>query len=49
VPGIGPHYAKLIITGRPYEKVEDITRVRGIGPKTLAKLAPFLVVGVGAN
>jgi len=45
VPGIGPYYAKQIIAGRPYAKVEDIGRIRGIGAKTLAKLVPFLTVG----
>lgn len=44
VPGIGPFYAKQLISGRPYEKVEDITRIRGLGPKTFAKLVPFLTV-----
>jgi comEA protein len=38
LPGIGPKYAQAIIEGRPYEKVEDLLRVKGIGEKTLAKL-----------
>jgi competence ComEA-like helix-hairpin-helix protein len=45
VPGIGPYFAKAIIAGRPYEKVEDIQNVNGIGTKTLAKLAPYFCVG----
>lgn len=45
VPGVGPYFAKAIIAGRPYQKLEDIQRVKGIGPKTYAKLAPYLTVG----
>ena len=44
VPGIGPHYAGEIIAARPYKSVEEIVRVKGIGPKTRAKLAPYLAV-----
>ncbi|MDD5199502.1 MAG: helix-hairpin-helix domain-containing protein [Terrimicrobiaceae bacterium] len=44
VPGIGPHYARELIAGRPYENLDAIIRVKGIGPKTLAKLAPYLSV-----
>jgi competence protein ComEA len=44
-PGIGPYFAKAIIAGRPYEKLEDLRRVKGIGPKTYAKIAPYLTVG----
>lgn len=45
VPGIGPHYAKAIIAGRPYQTLEELRRVKGIGPKTYAKLAPYFTVG----
>ncbi len=45
VPGIGPHYAKRLIEGRPYKNVDDLVRVNGIGPKTLRKLAPYLSAG----
>jgi endonuclease YncB( thermonuclease family) len=45
VPGIGPHYAQEIIAGRPYRSVEEIVRVKGIGPKTRAKFARYLSVG----
>ena len=43
VHGIGPAFAKAIIAGRPYENLEAIRRVRGIGPKTYARLAPYLM------
>jgi competence protein ComEA len=38
LPGIGPTLALRIIAGRPYRSVEDLGRVKGIGPATLAKL-----------
>jgi competence ComEA-like helix-hairpin-helix protein len=36
--GIGPKYAQGIVDGRPYSSVEDLARVKGIGPKTLQKI-----------
>ena len=38
LPGIGPETAKAIIKGRPYESIEDLDRVKGIGPATIKKL-----------
>jgi competence protein ComEC len=37
LPGIGPALARRIIAGRPYRAVEDLGRVPGIGPATMAK------------
>jgi competence ComEA-like helix-hairpin-helix protein len=42
LPGIGPHYARAIIAGRPYENLDAILRVKGIGPKMLKRLTPYL-------
>ncbi len=42
LPGVGPAMAARIIAGRPYSKVEDLKRVKGIGDKTLEKLQPFV-------
>ena len=36
--GIGPVYAERIIEGRPFESVEDLVRINGIGEKTLKKI-----------
>ncbi len=44
IPGIGPVRAKQIIAGRPYQKVEDLLKISGIGPKTLEKIKPCAVL-----
>lgn len=44
LPGIGPKTAEAIIAGRPYSSVEDLLRVKGIGPVTLEKLRPYVTV-----
>lgn len=48
LPGIGPALAERVIAYReahgPFRRVQDLTRVRGIGTKTLARLKPYLVV-----
>ncbi len=47
LPGIGPVMAQNIITSRtaaPFQTVNDLDKVKGIGPKTLEKLRPFVVV-----
>lgn len=38
LPGIGPRLAERIVAGRPYGDVSELTRVRGIGPKTLRRI-----------
>ena len=49
LPGIGPKKADAIVTFRtangPFRQVEDLVQVKGIGPKTLAKLRPLVTVG----
>lgn len=46
LPGIGPKTAQRILEDRrtrgPFRKVSDLTRVKGIGAKTLARLLPHL-------
>ena len=48
IPGIGPAMAERIVEWRrehgPFEKVEDLLNIRGIGEKTLEKLRPYLKV-----
>lgn len=42
LPGVGPKTAQLIVAGRPYASVDDLLRVKGIGPVTLAKIKPLV-------
>lgn len=54
LPGIGPALAKRIdtyrSTQRPFQRVEELQRVRGIGTKTLAQLRPLVnVESAGEN
>ncbi len=36
--GIGPAYAQKIIDNRPYSSLDDLLKVKGIGPTTLQKI-----------
>lgn len=53
LPGIGPALSKRIETyrssQRPFQHVDELTRVSGIGPKTLETLRPMVRVGAPAN
>ncbi len=44
LPRIGPSLAGRIIAARPFEDGEHLTRVRGIGARTLARLRPLITV-----
>lgn len=48
LPGVGPAKAAAIVTWRKghgqFKRVEDLTRVKGFGRKTLAKLKSYLSV-----
>jgi len=44
LPGIGKTLAERIIAHRPYRRVNDLRKVKGIGDKTLEKLRPHIVV-----
>lgn len=49
IPGIGPSLSAAILADRdqngPFDRIEDLDRVRGIGPATLEKLQPFVSTG----
>jgi competence protein ComEA len=49
LPGIGPKTALRILEDRkahgPYRRPSDLTRVKGIGAKTLARLLPHVSAG----
>ncbi len=47
LPGIGPVRAAAIVAERarrPFARVEELRRVRGIGPLTLRRIEPWLAV-----
>jgi competence protein ComEA len=47
LPGIGPAKARLVMeyrTAHPFRTVEELARVKGIGPKTVRRLRPHLTV-----
>ncbi len=47
LPGIGEKKAQAIVDhrkGHPLRKLEDLTRVKGIGRKTVARLKPYLTL-----
>ncbi len=44
IRGVGEVTANRIIEARPYAQVDDLLKVTGIGPATLAKLKPYLRV-----
>ena len=51
--GIGPALSERIVqyrsTQRPFQRVRELRRVRGIGPKTLADLRPVVAVTDDGN
>ena len=48
LPNVGPVTAERIIRYREdyglFDSIDDLTRVKGIGPKTLEKLKPFVTL-----
>jgi prefoldin subunit 5 len=44
LPGVGPVMAQRILAARPFETLEDLKRVSGIGPVALARLQPHLAL-----
>lgn len=47
--GIGPVKAQAIIDARPFSSVDDLSRVKGIGPKTLQKIKDQGLAYVSGN
>src|SRR5262249_48637774 len=52
LPGIGPKMAARIVDERerqPFHSVQELHRVRGIGPKTLDRIRPYVKVALDAG
>jgi competence protein ComEA len=45
LPGIGAERARALAAARPFAAVDDLARLPGIGPRTLARLRPLAVLG----
>lgn len=49
LPGVGPAIASRIIADRdehgPFQSIDDLQRVSGIGPKTVEKLRHLVTIG----
>jgi competence protein ComEA len=52
LPGVGPSIAEAIVRSRdaegPYRALQDLLRVRGVGPALLARVGPHLALPAGA-
>lgn len=44
INGIGPVLSARIIAGRPYKTIDELLKVKGIGPKNLKNFRPYFVV-----
>lgn len=44
LPGVGRRTAQRIVEARPFTSVDDLLRVRGIGPRKLLRLRPWVTV-----
>lgn len=44
IPYVSPYHAKGIIAHRPYDEVEDLDRVPGIGYRTIKRIRPYVTV-----
>jgi competence ComEA-like helix-hairpin-helix protein len=42
IPGIGESLAKVIVARRPYQSVDQLVELNGIGPRSLEKLRPYI-------
>lgn len=49
LPGIGPATAKAIIDGRPYKTIDDLDKVKGLGPAKIAAIKDKVKIGEAAE
>jgi competence protein ComEA len=48
LPGIGAAVAKAIIEGRPWKSVDDLDKIRGLGPNRIAALRDLVTIGAAS-
>jgi beta-lactamase superfamily II metal-dependent hydrolase len=44
LPRVGPAIAQRIVEGRPYRTVQELKRIKGIGPRRLDEIRPLVTV-----
>jgi competence ComEA-like helix-hairpin-helix protein len=44
LPGIGPAKARLIVANRPYQSLDDLAKLQGIGQKLTTDLRSFIKI-----
>ena len=44
LPGIGPYRARAIVAQRPFARIEDLMKIKGIKKKEFAKIRTLIVV-----
>ncbi len=49
LPGVGPQLAGRIVEGRPYESVDDLRQIAGLGDSVLDDIRPFLIFEAAAS
>lgn len=49
LPGIGPAMADRIVAARPFESLDDLKRVRGVGSALIERLNPLVTVSESAS
>ena len=47
--GIGPVKARAIIEARPFQSIEELTNVKGIGDVTFSRIRDYITVGEPEN
>jgi competence protein ComEA len=52
LPGIGPERARSIMASRNarggrFRRLDDLLEIKGIGPETVDKIRPYVVLGPG--